>query len=133
MTPSLRHPHEYPRFRRGQSPRHHRRHAGVENSCQEAGFKSRRLAPVDRQSGQWKGKSFIQGGTSWARQALYMPALVVLRFNQPLKAKYRGLRTGGQTRKADYSRHHEKPCSRKRARQGRPKIVAIPFLTKTDT
>ncbi|MFU0508043.1 transposase, partial [Pseudaminobacter sp. NGMCC 1.201702] len=33
------------------------------------------VAPVDRQSGQWKGKSFIQGGRAWLRQALYMPAL----------------------------------------------------------
>jgi transposase len=50
------------------------------------------LAPVDRQSGRWKGKSFIQGGRSWLRQALYMPALVAIRFNPPLKGKYESLR-----------------------------------------
>lgn len=33
------------------------------------------LAPVDRQSGLWKGKSFIQGSRQTLRQALYMPAL----------------------------------------------------------
>lgn len=54
------------------------------------------LAPVDRQSGQWKGKSFIQGGRSCLRQALYMPALVATRFNQPLKAKYEALREAGK-------------------------------------
>lgn len=57
------------------------------------------LAPVDRQSGQWKGKSFIQGGRSWLRQALYMPALVATRFNQPLKAKYEALRKAGKPAK----------------------------------
>lgn len=46
------------------------------------------LAPVARQSGQWKGKSFIRGGRANVRQALYMPALVAARFNPDLKAKY---------------------------------------------
>ncbi|MER9751566.1 IS110 family transposase [Mesorhizobium sp. M0140] len=54
------------------------------------------LAPVDRQSGLWKGKSFIQGGRQTLRQALYMPALVATRFNQPLQAKYENLRAGGK-------------------------------------
>lgn len=31
------------------------------------------LAPVDRQSGQWKGKSFIQGGRQTLRQAFVCP------------------------------------------------------------
>jgi len=46
------------------------------------------LAPVARQSGQWKGKSFITGGRANVRQALYMPSLVAARFNADLKAKY---------------------------------------------
>lgn len=54
------------------------------------------VAPVDRQSGQWKGRSFIQGGRAWLRQALYMPALVAVRFNPPLKAKYQNLRAAGK-------------------------------------
>jgi transposase len=49
------------------------------------------LAPVARQSGQWKGKSFIRGGRANVRQALYMPALVAARFNPDLKAKYKQL------------------------------------------
>jgi len=57
------------------------------------------LAPVDRQSGQWKAKSFIQGGRQTLRQALYMPALVAIRFNEPLKAKYESLRAGGKPAK----------------------------------
>ena len=57
------------------------------------------LAPVTRQSGQWKGKSFIQGGRANVRQALYMPALVAARFNPDLKAKYQQLITLGKPAK----------------------------------
>ena len=42
------------------------------------------LAAVTRQSGTWKGKSFIQGGRASIRQAIYMPALVAIRFNPQL-------------------------------------------------
>jgi transposase len=57
------------------------------------------LAPITRQSGNWKGKSFIQGGRATLRQALYMPALVAIRFNPPLKAKYLALRAAGKPAK----------------------------------
>lgn len=57
------------------------------------------LAPVARQSGQWKGKSFIRGGRANVRQALYMPALVAMRFNPDLKAKYRQLIAAGKPAK----------------------------------
>jgi len=46
------------------------------------------LAPVTRQSGTWRGKSLIQGGRATLRQALYMPALVAMRFNPDLKRIY---------------------------------------------
>jgi transposase len=58
-----------------------------------------RLAPITRQSGSWQGKSFIQGRPAPLRQALYMPALVAIRFNPPLKAKYRALRKAGKPAK----------------------------------
>ena len=57
------------------------------------------LAPVARQSGQWKGKSFIRGGRANVRQALYMPALVAARFNPDLKAKYQQLIATGKPAK----------------------------------
>jgi transposase len=44
------------------------------------------LAPYTRQSGQWKGKSFIGGGRSDVRSALFMAALVAARHNPVLKA-----------------------------------------------
>jgi transposase len=57
------------------------------------------LAPVARQSGQWKGKSFIRGGRANVRQALYMPALVAARYNPDLKAKYKQLIAEGKPAK----------------------------------
>jgi transposase len=57
------------------------------------------LAPVTRQSGTWKGKSFIQGGRASIRQAIYMPALVAIRFNPQLKEKYEALRRAGKLAK----------------------------------
>lgn len=44
------------------------------------------LAPFTRQSGTWKGKSFIGGGRSRVRPALFMAALVASRHNPTLKA-----------------------------------------------
>ena len=57
------------------------------------------LAPVTRQSGTWKGQSFIQGGRASIRQALYMPALVALQHNPQLKETYETLRRRGKLAK----------------------------------
>jgi hypothetical protein len=46
------------------------------------------LAPIARQSGRWTGRSLIRGGRAGVRQAVYMPALVAMRFNADLKTKY---------------------------------------------
>jgi len=57
------------------------------------------LVPHSRESGQWKGKSFISGGRKPLRDALYMPALVAMRFNPDLKSKYAALREVGKPAK----------------------------------
>jgi len=57
------------------------------------------LAPITRQSGQWQGKALIGGGRKTLRDALYMPALVAMRFNPDLKAKYEHLRSAGKPAK----------------------------------
>jgi transposase len=44
------------------------------------------LAPFTRQSGKWRGKSFIAGGRANARTALFMAALVAIRHNPVLRA-----------------------------------------------
>ena len=54
------------------------------------------LAPITRESGQWKGKSFIAGGRAAVRRALYMPAMVAMRFNPDLKAKYDAMIKAGK-------------------------------------
>lgn len=54
------------------------------------------LAPMARDSGQRSAKRFIRGGRSHLRQALYMPALVAIRFNADFKAKYKALVAAGK-------------------------------------
>lgn len=44
------------------------------------------LAPWTRQSGKWRGKSFIGGGRASVRSALFMGAMVASRYNPQLKA-----------------------------------------------
>lgn len=44
------------------------------------------VAPWTRQSGKWKGKSFIGGGRAVVRSALFMATLVACRHNPVLKA-----------------------------------------------
>lgn len=43
------------------------------------------LAPFTRQSGRWRGKSFIGGGRSTVRAALFMGAMVAARHNPRLR------------------------------------------------
>jgi transposase len=54
------------------------------------------LAPFTRQSGQWKGKSFIGGGRTGVRSALFMGAMVARRFNPVLKAFFDRLVAAGK-------------------------------------
>ena len=54
------------------------------------------LAPVTRESGTWKGRSFIQGGRDKVRRMLYMPALTAIRWNPDLKRKYTALCDAGK-------------------------------------
>ena len=57
------------------------------------------LAPVTRESGNWKGRSFIQGGRHRVRRLLFMPALVAAHHNPDLKRKYEALLAKGKPRK----------------------------------
>lgn len=54
------------------------------------------LAPLARQSGTWKGRAFIRGGRAKLRQALFMPALVAVRFNPDLADVHRRLVRAGK-------------------------------------
>jgi len=57
------------------------------------------LAPRDRQFGRWTGRAFIAGGRAIVRRALYMPALVAIRYNPDLMAKYDALIKAGKPSK----------------------------------
>jgi transposase len=57
------------------------------------------LAPFARQSGQWRGKSFIGGGRASVRKALLMGAMVAARYNPVLKAFYERLVAVGKPKK----------------------------------
>ena len=57
------------------------------------------LAPLTRQSGQWRGHAFIQGGRKFLRDALNRPALAATRVNPDLKAKYQALRDASKPAK----------------------------------
>lgn len=57
------------------------------------------LAPIAREFGTWRGKRFCQGGRAKLRQAIYMPALVALRFNADMKATYDALVARGKPAK----------------------------------
>jgi transposase len=57
------------------------------------------LAPYTRQSGRWRGKSFIGGGRSSVRAVLFMAALSAARHNPALKAFHQRMRAAGKAKK----------------------------------
>ena len=57
------------------------------------------LAPFTRQSGQWRGKSFIGGGRPSVRRALFMGAIVARKHNPLLKAFFERLLAAGKPKK----------------------------------
>lgn len=57
------------------------------------------LAPFTRQSGQWRGKSFIAGGRGSPRSALFMGAMVAARHNPPLRLFYQRLVAAGKPKR----------------------------------
>ncbi len=54
------------------------------------------LAPFTRQSGQWRGKSFIGGGRTSVRTALFMGAMVAKKHNPVLKVFFERLVAAGK-------------------------------------
>jgi len=57
------------------------------------------LAPMNRDSGQYRGKRMIQGGRPAVRRALYMAALVASRHNPVIRDFYQRLRLAGKPAK----------------------------------
>jgi transposase len=57
------------------------------------------VAPMNRDSGTWRGRRMIQGGRATIRAVLYMAALVASRRNPVIKAFYERLVTAGKPKK----------------------------------
>jgi len=57
------------------------------------------VAPLNRDSGAWRGKRMIGGGRTSVRNVLYMAALVATRCNPILKATYQRLVQRGKPKK----------------------------------
>jgi transposase len=57
------------------------------------------VAPINRDSGQWRGRRSIKGGRPQVRAPLYIACLAVIQYNKPLRAFYRHLVDGGKAKK----------------------------------
>src|SRR5690606_18427003 len=57
------------------------------------------VAPLNRDSGQMRGRRSIWGGRSCVRNTLYMATLSAVRFNPVLKACYERLVSSGKPKK----------------------------------
>jgi len=57
------------------------------------------VAPINRDSGQYRGRRKISGGRPQVRAPLYVACLSVIQFNKPLRAFYRRLVEGGKENK----------------------------------
>jgi transposase len=57
------------------------------------------VAPLNRDSGVFRGKRFIWGGRGVVRTALYMAALIATRFNPVIRDFYEHLRAMGKAKK----------------------------------
>jgi transposase len=57
------------------------------------------VAPMNRDSGQWRGQAHITGGRLSVRCSLYMATLPAIRFNPAIRAFYQRLRAEGKAPK----------------------------------
>jgi transposase len=57
------------------------------------------VAPLNRDSGTWRGKRTVWGGRAQIRAVLYMAALVAARCNPVIRACYQRLRAAGKAKK----------------------------------
>ena len=54
------------------------------------------LAPMNRESGYWKGKARIRGGRRELRKAMFMPAVVAVRLIPAMKKRFHELKDKGK-------------------------------------
>lgn len=56
------------------------------------------LAPINRDSGKYRGKRMIGGGRATVRKHLYMPTIVTVRYNPVIRAYYQRLLKNGKSK-----------------------------------
>ena len=86
------------------------------------------LASMPRQSGQWKGQSFIRGGRARPRRILHMATLSAIRNNPDLARKCQDLREKGKPAKVALTAVMRKLIVLANAlvKQNRPWTPAVP-------
>jgi transposase len=57
------------------------------------------VAPINRDSGAFRGRRMVMGGRAEVRKALYMPTVAAIRYNPALKALYQRLTARGKPAK----------------------------------
>ncbi|MCB1366386.1 MAG: transposase [Rhodobacteraceae bacterium] len=85
------------------------------------------------QSDRWRGRAFIQRGHKPLRDALYMPALVAIRFNSDLNARYDRMNLLENPQSRNHRRHAKTPDPHKYPCQREPRIERNQTLIKSDT
>ena len=57
------------------------------------------VAPINRDSGTFRGRRMVAGGRSSVRKVLFMATLTAVRFNPPVRALYQRLTHAGRPAK----------------------------------
>jgi transposase len=57
------------------------------------------VAPINQDSGQWRGRRMIKGGRPQVRAPLFVACLSAIRYNKPLRAFYLRLVAAGKVKK----------------------------------
>jgi transposase len=98
------------------------------------------LAPWTRQSGQWRGKSFIGGGRKSVRSSLFVGAMVAAQHNPQLKRFRDKLVAAGKPKQGDRNRqrHYSALISKRGNKYIRTLLIhgaraALPYPAERDT
>ena len=88
------------------------------------------VAPINRDSGSFRGRRMVMGGRASVRTALYMPTLTAIRHNPPLQAFFQRLIARGRPQSRHHRLHAQTPRHPQR-RPARPPTVATHLTPNT--
>ena len=87
------------------------------------------VAPLNRESGQWRGRRMIAGGRPAVRSVLYMATLTAIRFNPVLVHFYQRLTAAGRPKKVRPHRRDAQAPHHSQRDAARPTPMATTRLT----